>query len=142
MIPMKINIRSTIKANKPELMKEALDATLHYATDKLYIEMRAKAPVKSGRLQNSIRKGFIPRGRTVGPNTPYDIYVEFGTQSHWILPRNASVLHWVGEDGQDHFAKYVYHPGTRAHPYVRPAITVSRKPISDYLQRKVAKALE
>jgi len=141
MIPMGIKIRNTIKTKKAEAMKAALDSTLNYAADKLYLEMRAKAPVKTGRLQNSITKGFIPNGRTVGPNTPYDIYVEFGTQSHWIFPRNATVLHWVDEQGQDRFAKYVYRLSSQARPYVRPAIVSSKRHISNYLQRKVNRAL-
>lgn len=110
MIPMSINIRSNLKDKDPALLKMALDSTVNYAADKLQIEMKAKVPVDTGRLQNSITKGFIPNGRTVGPDTPYDIYVEFGTSK------------------------------MAAQPYVRPAIKSTKPFISDYLVRKVRKA--
>ena len=47
---------------------------------------------------------------------PIAAYVIRGTRPHPIDPVNASVLHWVGPDG-DVFARHVDHPGTDPNPY-------------------------
>jgi hypothetical protein len=78
MIPFSINMTYEEIPNKPRQMQTLYDRTIAYAADKLMIESKALCPVKTGRLQNSIQQKIIPDGRSVGPDTPYDIYVEYG----------------------------------------------------------------
>lgn len=131
--------------NKPQKMKEIIDRSIKYAADKLEIEMKAKAPIASGRLQNSIRQGKLSNGRWVGPNTPYDIYVEFGTGmhspfgAHMIYPKHGRFMVWTNKSGQLIFATKTR--GMRAQPYVRPAIIKSRKPISAFMAREYKKVM-
>ena len=47
---------------------------------------------------------------------PIATYVIRGTRPHPIDPVNATVLHWVGPEG-DVFARHVEHPGTAPNPY-------------------------
>lgn len=51
----------------------------------------------------------------------YPLYVEFGTKAHTIRPKNGEWLRWADRTGV-HFAKVVHHPGTRAQPFIRPAL--------------------
>lgn len=56
----------------------------------------------------------------VGSGKEYAVYMEYGTRSHPITPRDADVLHfWV--DGKEVFADYVNHPGTEPNPFMQPA---------------------
>jgi len=78
MIAFDINMKFEYVPNKPQKMKELIDRTIAYAADRIEIEAKAKCPVKTGRLQNSIHQWEIIGGRAIAPDTPYDIYVEFG----------------------------------------------------------------
>lgn len=84
-------------------------------------------PVDHGRLRSSInwRLGRDARGyyADVGTNVSYALPVEFGTRPHVIRPRNAKALYWKGAR---HPVAYVNHPGTRAQPFLRPAIAFAK----------------
>lgn len=51
----------------------------------------------------------------------YASFVEEGTAAHEIRARRAVALHWVDDAGDDHFARRVWHPGTRSMPFIGPA---------------------
>ena len=62
------------------------------------------------------------RSVTIGtPEWKLALYLEYGTAPHPIVGHR-KVLHWVSDDGEDHFALYVRHPGFPAMPHIRPAI--------------------
>lgn len=100
------------------------DATTHGvlvdSANYLKAEMEARVPVDTGRLRQSIQVRVENNRVTVGPDTEYAEYVEFGTKPHVIEPKNKKALAFkVG--GQMVVVKKVNHPGTKAQPFVRPA---------------------
>jgi phage gpG-like protein len=83
--------------------------------------------VQTGRLRASIHhqlerdgQGLVAR---IGSNVEYARYVEEGTEPHRIVPRVKQALFWPGAD---HPVLAVNHPGTRARPYLRPALAAAR----------------
>jgi hypothetical protein len=92
-------------------------------------EMRARVPVRTGFLRESITAADAPDGFMVYPTAPYAAHVEYGTRPHTIFPRGytvipakgflgelilpvkGGVLHWTNEWGADIFAAHVHHPG-------------------------------
>jgi len=82
--------------------------------------MREKAPVRTGRLRQSITVRLETEKVTVGPAVPYAPYVEYGTKPHIIRPVNAKALAFeVG--GTTVFAKLVRHPGFAGRFFARGA---------------------
>ncbi len=61
----------------------------------------------------------------IGTDEPRGEMLEFGTAPHVITPRVAGALFWAG--GR-HPVMRVRHPGTRARPWLRPALTDTRAP--------------
>jgi hypothetical protein len=116
MIPISINVKVNIDDMKPERTKRAIDATIAYAADKIKIESKRLCPVKTGRLQNSIRTGHLLNGRWVGPDTDYDIYVEYGHNTR----------------GGGYVA---------GRSYMRGGVEVRRKNIAGFLTRTVRMAI-
>ena len=49
------------------------------------------------------------------PTASYARFVEFGTQPHRIMAKDAKALYWPGAD---HPVLSVQHPGTKANPYM------------------------
>jgi hypothetical protein len=97
------------------------------AGDILVSEMSAQSPIgdsvndpTAGTLaqSHSARDGDGGRLEIVSTDSrgPIAAYVIRGTEPHPIDPVTASVLHWVGPDG-DVFASHVEHPGTQPNPY-------------------------
>ncbi|NEB83969.1 HK97 gp10 family phage protein [Streptomyces anulatus] len=89
-------------------------------------EARRRAPVDTGRLRSSIVSRAEGSGRNVGylvgTNVNYAAAVEYGTAPHVIKPTNKKALYWPGAR---HPVAQVNHPGTRAQPFMRPAIEMT-----------------
>lgn len=89
-------------------------------------EARRRAPVDTGRLRSSIVSRSEGSGRSIGyvigTNVNYAAAVEYGTAPHVIVPRNRKALYWPGAA---HPVAKVNHPGTRAQPFLRPAIELT-----------------
>ena len=131
-----------IDSKRPDKVLKAIMKGIDWGAEKVKKTAKDKVPVDTGRLKKSIEIKKIKGGKSIGPDTPYDTYVEFGTGPHLIKPVRASVLHWVGKDGKDHFAKSVMHPGTRRQPYMRPAIQENRKDIARFTAKEIRKVLK
>ncbi len=63
-------------------------------------------------------------------------YVEEGTPPHEIEARNAQALHWINEGGE-HFARKVQHPGTAPMPFLAPAALVAEDAIIDTIKTRL-----
>ncbi|MFF8447876.1 HK97-gp10 family putative phage morphogenesis protein [Streptomyces leeuwenhoekii] len=89
-------------------------------------EARRRAPVDTGRLRSSIVSRAETSGRSVGyvvgTNVNYAAAVEYGTSPHVIKPTTKKALYWPGAA---HPVAQVNHPGTRAQPFLRPAIEMT-----------------
>lgn len=72
----------------------------------------------------------------VGTNVEYAAVVEEGSAPHVITIKNKKVL----TDGKVFFGKSVNHPGTRARPYLRPAVDIVRNnlPVNVAIKRTMA----
>lgn len=93
----------------------------------LHIEGRAKShhpwKTRTGRLISSIAASIKNRGFTgiVAARTNYAAGLELGTKPHTISARRAPMLRFqVG--GKWVSKKSVSHPGTRAYPFMKPAL--------------------
>jgi len=111
---MKFGMKFTshIDTKRPERILAALWKGVDFGADR--IEKRAKyfVPVDTGKLKGSIEIKDIPGGKSIGPNTDYDVYVEFGTSR------------------------------MAAQPYMRPALIESRKPIANFTMKLIKQALK
>ncbi len=89
-------------------------------------EARRRAPVDTGRLRSSIvsraEGGGRSLGYVVGSNVNYAAAVEYGTAPHVIKPKYKQALYWPGAA---HPVAQVNHPGTKAQPFLRPAIELT-----------------
>lgn len=58
----------------------------------------------------------------IGSRNRVAMIVETGSRPHEIRAHGDGTLAFRGRDGRMYFAKVVHHPGTRAQPYLRPAL--------------------
>ena len=103
-------------------------------------EAKRLVPRRTGNLGRSIVIGHVgARTAQVKATAGYAAFVELGTRAHDIRPRNAKALRFAPGKGARLtgtprkgaqniiFAKKVRHPGTKARPFMAPAIkTVAR----------------
>ena len=91
--------------------------------------MRQLAPTRSGFLVSRMYS-YMPDRFTVGlvSGAPYSLFVEEATKAHWI-PKGGvpgpKMLRFRGTKGKWAgkwvFQRVIWHPGTRAQPFIRPA---------------------
>lgn len=86
-------------------------------------EVKATMPVDTGTLRRTVkvsvkaRRGQVLASMKVGgKNAWYAHLVEYGTRPHKITPARAKALRIAGYTVAD-----VDHPGSRPHPFIRPA---------------------
>lgn len=72
---------------------------------------------------------------------PYASNVEEGTPEHEIEPSTKLVLHWIDDDGEEHFARVVNHPGTKPMPFMQPAADAAGRYISKELDKRLGALL-
>lgn len=80
--------------------------------------------VDTGRLRASIHQEEVevgPEGLRIRitADVEYASFVELGTDPHLILPKNKAALFWPGAD---YPVAVVHHPGSRAYPFLKPAL--------------------
>ncbi len=131
------------RSTSPQLVGQSVRQMLYRST--ITVEGRAKrgAPVDTGRLRASIHHRVdtraIPRWGIVGPTVEYARDVEFGTPPHW--PPKGSLQPWAsrhgfprGEQGDYLVRRAISRRGTRAQPFMRPALRESLPDIARFVR--------
>jgi len=127
-----MNVKYHFDPLRPDKVMDAIMDALKDGAEFITARSKQIVPVDTGALKRSISMDELeaPRkGYTIGPDTHYDVYVEFGTGTR-------------GE-GTAVFGKKwkTKIRGQRAQPYMRPALAEARPKIAQALQVGVRKAL-
>lgn len=102
-------------------------------TEAVADDARAACPIDSGDLVSTIRTTYPGKLRGVvivggdGPvanDVDYWAHVEYGTEPHEIRSRGPWSLR---DDDGVFYGRRVWHPGTPAQPFMRPALNRKRK---------------
>lgn len=102
-----------------KIQERILPRALKELSNIIYYDMRARAPVRTGELRNSIVQKEKKMSVEVGPTAKHTPFVILGTRPHLIRPVVAQALHWVDAEGDDVFARSVFHPGTRPNNFIQ-----------------------
>jgi HK97 gp10 family phage protein len=111
-------------------MALAAAEVIQQAAQSIQQQAQANAPVKTGRLRDSITIHYTDAlTATVGPSAPYGVFQEFGTGSrgefggpvYTIRPKRGGLLVFKVK-GKTVYARVVHHPGIPPHPFMRPAL--------------------
>lgn len=101
-------------------LEEAVQPILDQVAEEVEQDIKRNAPVDSGELVRSVRR----RGNIITISAPHWHFVEYGTRPHIIRPRSKQALWWPDAH---HPVRQVYHPGTQAQPFIRPAALRQRR---------------
>ena len=125
---MTARVLARIEINEAALERESgrdLRAFHRSLTRRIANQARADVPVRTGNLGRTI--GEMPQVYTpfhvdggVEATADYAAPVHEGSRPHRIAARNAEMLRFVWH-GQEVFRRSVWHPGTRARPFLRNA---------------------
>lgn len=133
-----------LKKVEPGLLNKPLRNFFKRATITVQNRARDKAPVDTGRLRSSIAtevdRRDPPKWGKVGTNVKYAPFVEFGTRPHWPPP--GALQPWArrhgfptGPTGDFLVRRAIARRGTRAQPYLKPALEKSVGDIKRFLSR-------
>lgn len=130
MAGLNYTVRSTDFQNGLRAALDRLSGAARAATERAANDMvnhaKSLAPVDTGRLRSSIvavpSGGRLRFSVMIGTNVTYATDVEYGTAPHVIVPKDKKALYWPGAR---HPVAKVNHPGTRAQPFMRPAVAMA-----------------
>lgn len=130
-------------ANAKPIIRQELSKGLAKCAIVVQSLARQLVHVKTGRLRASIVPGPVKTSGDglsveIGTNVVYAPYVEFGTAAHVILPVTKKALYW---QGADHPVRSVNHPGSKAYPYLKPALQQSIGKIDALMGAAVSAAM-
>lgn len=128
------------------LFNKAIHAGLRGAA--IVVEGAAKKNLKAsgardeGHLVNSITHDVRTHSAYVGSNLEYAPWVEFGTRPHF--PPVDALKGWArrklgDENAAFAIAKKIAKKGTKAKPYLRPALDLNRRNINNIFRNEIRK---
>jgi HK97 gp10 family phage protein len=122
-VPVEFNVVVRMKKRLEEVIsREKLSKFLEESAKFVFAEARERAPVRTGKLRESISLIKVnDLHYVVGSPLEYAVYVERGTRPHIIRPKRARALRFV-VGGETVFARLVRHPGTKPHPFFTHAL--------------------
>jgi HK97 gp10 family phage protein len=137
------DLNKALQALPLKIERNALRGAVRAGVKEFQTRARANVPVDSGALRKSIKIKTSARGGQVkatlraGDKTAwYAHLVEFGTKAHFIGPRVAKALAFLGVTVQG-----VQHPGAKARPFMRPALDGGQRAAVEataaYLRRRI-----
>lgn len=126
-------IKRALRA-RPEAARREIDLAIQKSIIKVERDAKRLAPVNKltggGNLRQSIQSSQQQLKGVVQAKVKYAAAVEFGTRPHTIVAKNGKVL--ANKRTGQFFGKTVNHPGTRAQPYLTPAVTQNQENIKGY----------
>lgn len=87
-----------------------------------------------------VSDAMTPVAKSTGNSYNLGFLLENGTKPHIIEPVDAKVLHFT-INGEDIFAKIVYHPGFVARPHFTPALNKNKSLYIAELNKAIERAL-
>lgn len=113
-------IKSKAVKGNQEGIRKAIQKSSLSIKKKAMENLTANGSVKTGHLRRGIAyRTTMTEGTIHTSNIKYAKGVEEGTRPHIIRPKNKKYLYW---EGANHPVKFVRHPGTKAKPYLVPAL--------------------
>jgi len=113
---------------KQKLIREEIRYALIRIRELAVKTLRSTLKKSSGQLERAIKYTMLQMGGEAFCSVKHGEYIEFGTVAHPIYPVRKQALAWGKTKGwkgdvplKEFVAKRVFHPGTRAKPFMRPA---------------------
>ena len=113
-------MRVTFDNDGMRRLEEAVDDMIHRVGDDITTDMRRIVPVDTGQLRSTIKVRHLRLKCRIDVGTDYWAHVEYGTRPHEIRSKGPWPLR-NRRTGQV-FGRRVWHPGTRAQPFIRPSV--------------------
>lgn len=136
-------MRGIGQALQTTVPQKAMRATVVAITELMTQELRARAPRRTGRFAESIygEAAFRAKGVTLSwyGVQPPAIFLREGTKMHKIQPVHAKALRFE-LDGSVVFAKRVWHPGTKPHPFIAEAAAAVAPRLREIAKRETLEA--
>lgn len=142
-------IQNMLRNVGSDINKELDDITKDLAND-VKKEAKNKVPVDKGNLKRSIESKKKGKGEyEVGSDLPYAAAIEYGTKRRTIRAKTKKVLaakggstkFKVNSRGYTVFGREVQHPGTRAQPFMDPAVKIVSKGAGKEVKIKIQKII-
>jgi HK97 gp10 family phage protein len=137
-IRMKIESEAILRALRdPALVEGPVRDFLEASASVVERSAKENAPVDTGRLRNSIVSGVRHLTAVVEAKVKYAPFVEFGTRPHW--PPISALQLWArrhgfpARGGAFLVARSIAQTGTKAQPFMEPALRSNERRISRFL---------
>lgn len=78
----------------------------------------------------------------INPKCKHAIYLHEGTKAHWIEPKHADALAWIGDDGNFKFSTGHAVSGIKGHKFLDEGLKMSMKECDKIVSRHINAAID
>lgn len=136
-------------------IEEGAREGLQLGADLVAVEAKGLAPQRTGQLANSIEPTRQVTGSLlqddletgIGAGAPYSVFVEFGTgihgpkgQPYFVKPTRRKALRFPVPGGFA-FSRGHWVRGSRARPYIQPAVDNNREAVAESIAQGIENAI-
>jgi len=120
---------------------EVMDESIDVVNAGIYEHPGFKPVTGKTQASTKVRVVRTSSGRTlrVTNNTKRALWMERGTHPHWIFPHKKKVLRFRGKNGAWVSKRVVKHPGTKAHWFIRGAVSRASMLAISRIESKLAR---
>lgn len=78
----------------------------------------------------------------LNPKVKHAAYLHEGTKAHWIEPKKADALAWIGDDGKFKFSTGHSVSGIKGHPFLDEGLNMSTKQCDKIISKHINAAMD
>lgn len=140
-IPALKSQHSAILSKSERAIAEVLDESIDVVNAGVYQHPGFKPVTHKTQDATKARVVRTSKGRIlrVTNNTKRALWLEEGTQPHWIFPHKKKVLRFKGKSGAWVSKKFVKHPGTKPYWFIRGAVSRASMLACSRIESKLAR---
>lgn len=130
-----VKIKAKAAKGKEKDIRKAIQKSCLSIKKSAMENLTSNGTVKTGHLRRNISyKTTMTEGTVHTANVKYGIVIEKGSKPHVIRAKNKKALYWKGAN---HPVRAVKHPGTKAKPFLVPALEAEKPKFIENLKEAI-----
>ena len=137
--PINLSIKVEMRPGINEAVLKAVSDGIEAGAKQIAIDAINNAPAETGKLKQSIKYKVDGSNAEISANTPYAVYVEYGTGKYAQYFRFSNKPKWVYYNSK--WGRFVTTSGSKRQSFMRPALYDNTGVVRTAIENRIVEAL-